>query len=280
MAYSIFLLFGLFSVPISLLSGSDLYTTVDRLSSIIDNLNDLHKEILITEMELTRFYYLGERSDLWMPRITNFKSLVEEIQTIEPNIGVESIQLLPMPGYMLEIREHDQIMLGLYNILRSISALEGIEYYSASRRKMRTFFKTFYAVSSLENPERKADPLVKVIPETASILVAQQDLTFGKNFSRLTYGYDGNNITLSLENLKTMWYGIIPLISPLHMQIHLIVVPLEDYILFYGNSAVKTTISIFGIEKSKTDSFYNRIKALYNWFSLQVSSKDTFLTKF
>ena len=259
--------------------SQDLYRAVDRLSGIIPELNDQKKESLIVEKELTRFYYSNDEVTVNIPQAPFAESVKKQLDSIHPTIGVETVLLLPMPAHIRNIEDRDTLMLTLYNIMRRVSTIEGVEYYSASRGHMRIFFDQFYAVSGINDPERKEDPLVTTVPETDTITVFQQDLTFGKNYSTLIYKQEDRYISLSIKNLKTMWYGIIPLIGPKHMQIHLIVFPFDDYIVFYGNSGVKTNISLFGIEKSKTDSFYNRIMALFNWFSNQIASSDAFSNK-
>jgi hypothetical protein len=249
-----------------------LYSTVDDLSTVIEDLSDLDKEQLITEGKVTRFYYSEDPVNTLMPDMDISSVITGELKEIDPNIGVETLNIISLPEELQESGDKKAQMLTIYNILRSVSSIEGIDYYSASRERMRTFFKQFYRVENTENTRKLPDPTVEKIPAEDSFLVFQEDLTFGKNFSRLTYRYNGNYISLSIENLKTMWYGILPLIGAHNMQVHLIVFPFGDYLIFYGNSGVHTLVSLLGIEKSKTDSFYNRIQALFNWFSRQVDS--------
>jgi hypothetical protein len=269
--YAIVLTIILFSSLPAICFPDSIYITVDRLSSLIPSLTDLDKEELIVNKKLTRFYYDEQQIDLYMPEMPIAEEITDTIRTIEPNMGVESVYLLRIPSSAEYEDDGEQFMLGLYNLLRNVSSLEGIEYYSASRSRMRTFFKQFYPVKSVENPEKVEDPLVDSIPSYDTMTIFQHDLTFGKNFSSLVYRYANPFINLSITNLKTMWYGILPLIGPEHMQIHLVITPFRDHIIFYGNCGVKMAISLFGIEKSKTDSFSNRIEALYNWFSKEAS---------
>lgn len=269
--YAIVLTVILLAVIPSVCFTDSMYITVDRLSTIIPALTDLNKEELIVNKKLTRFYYDNEQIDLYMPETAIADEITEAVRGIEPNMGVESLYLLPIPDSVDYEENEEQFMLGLYNLLRNVSSIEGIEYYSASRGRMRTFFKQFYPVKSVENPEQVKDTFADHIPAQDTMTVFQQDLTFGKNFSKLVYRYDYPFINLSITNLKTMWYGIFPLIGPEQMQIHLVITPFRDHIVFYGNCGVKTNISLFGIEKSKTDSFSNRIEALYNWFSKEAN---------
>lgn len=269
-AFAIFQILLLSSLSFTSLEAADIYRTVDGLSVLIENLSDLDKETLIVKNELTRFYYKDEAVGVWLPSAKMSENIKREITNIDPNIGVETIRIMPIPERLGDVSSEERLMLNLYNTIRQVSTIEGIDYYSASRGHTRTFFKEFYVVDKVNSTKKLPDPLVKSVPEKDTIIVLQQDLTFGKNYSELTYRHADGYISLSIMNMKTMWYGIIPLIAPNNMQIHLIIRPIEDFILFYGNSAVKTTISAFGIEKSKTESFQNRIIALYNWFSKQV----------
>ena len=70
-------------------------------------------------------------------------------------------------------------------------------------------------------------------------------------------------------NKTKMKYKFIPMVKPEKMSINLFILPMEDGLLFYGVSAAETT-SFLGLERSNKESFYNRIKAMYNWFSDQL----------
>lgn len=223
---------------------------------------------LEAERELTRYFY--EPADLvYFPLLPDDlgRAIVSDIGEISPNVGVESLFLLEVPGLSVSghTRQGREDLLKIYNTLRSVSSLEGVEYYSASRQRMRIFFKEAYVINDISSRERVSDPLVESVPREEVLLIHQRDLTFGKNTSEAVYRHSEDVINLSLTNLGIMRYALIPFIQERGMRTHLIVLPMEGYIGFYAYCGVET-ISFLGIEKSKSDSFYNRMKALYTWF--------------
>ena len=225
-------------------------------------------EVLKSEGELTRYIYEGDTLRFFPILPEQMRaSILSDIDEIEPTVGVESLFLMETPGLTASNLNGagSTAMLEIYNTLRRISTLEGVQYYSASRQRMRTFFKEAYVIADESSRERLPDPLVDQIPGDATVFIHQRDLTFGKNISEGVYRYSGRVINLSLTNLQIMRYALIPFIQPRDMQTHMIILPMEGYIGFYGYCGVET-ISFLGIEKSKSDSFYNRMKALFSWF--------------
>ena len=223
---------------------------------------------LESEGELTRYFYAP--GDLaYFPALPEdiAGAVVADIEGTSPNVGVESLFLLEVPGLAVShesgLERGD--LLTIYNTLRTVSSLEGVEYYSASRKRMRTFFREAYAISDISSRERVPDPLVESVPREETVLIHQRDLTFGKNTSEAVYRHSKDVINLSLTNLEIMRYALLPFIQERGMRTHLIILPMDGYIGFYAYCGVET-ISFLGIEKSKSDSFYNRMKALYTWF--------------
>ncbi|WP_041623183.1 DUF6675 family protein [Spirochaeta thermophila] len=190
-----------------------------------------------------------------------------DLEDLSPTIGVESLFRLPMPS---SLREGSDPILDLYNILHRVSTMKGIQYYSASRGRMRTMFHDAYRIASPEAREPVPDLTFTELPhEPVSITIFQDDSSFGKNLYRITYRVEGSFILLSMENLDTLAYmGLIPLVSPGGLRTHLVIVPRGEELMFYGICGVRT-IRFFGMEK-RYASFYNRIVALKNWFQSQL----------
>jgi hypothetical protein len=197
-------------------------------------------------------------------------TLAEEIDALDPRLGIEARFYLPLPT---EVLQRPAFELELYNILRSVSTMEGIKYYSASREKMRTFYHESYAVAGPDGDERIPDPLVSRIPREDRIHVYQKDSSFGKNIQQLDYTYAAGNVLIRMENLTTMFYnGFIPLVADGNLLTYLVVEPREEAIVFYGHLAVKVG-ALFGMEDRARNSFHNRIKALYDWFTQRVEQE-------
>lgn len=136
---------------------------------------------------------------------------------------------------------------------------------------MRTLFYESYVVEDADGSERRPDPRPTELTGTDQIYIYQHDSSFGRNVLELTYTVSQDAIRLRMRNLTRMLYrGIIPAVGPEELGLNLVVHPLGDKVLFYGNSAANP-ISLLGMEARVQRSFYNRLVALYQWFVSQTS---------
>ncbi|NBF39024.1 MAG: hypothetical protein GVY14_01280, partial [Spirochaetes bacterium] len=218
---------------------------------------DSYRE-LIAEGSLKHFFTDSVNLAL-APQVPGLENTRTALEEMEPKIGVEALFLLRDRLAGDSEMERD---LALYNIFRSVSTMEGIEYYSASRERMRIFYEESYAVADPDSREPLPDPTVSQIPRRDRIHVYQRDSSFGRNVYTVEYVRREDAYLMSMTNLTRMYYGIFPVVAPENLEIHLTVVETEEGYLFYGACGVNV-ISLFGLEDRAKDSFYNRIEALY-----------------
>jgi hypothetical protein len=247
-------------------AGDEGYVSGSVLAAVAGQVPGLSQEelkILSVEGAVTNLYTAPDR-----PRLApGFSEQIrEDLDSAEPRLGVEVLFLAPAP---------DGPAAGplVFNTLQKISTMAGIEYYSQSRGRMRTLFYESYVIDDPDNRNRLPDPVSSVVPARDRLYVFQRDSSFGRNVYQLDYRVDGEIIFLTMTNLTRMLYqGFIPAVGPEQLVFHIIVEPIEDELLFYGNSAANAPTA-FGIEDRIQMSFYNRIVALYNWFTGEVSSR-------
>lgn len=220
---------------------------------------------LRTGERVTRFYDHPDEIAL-LPETAFAAHILRSLDELEPRIGVETLYLLPLPS---EVTGQPEFSLRLYNVLRSISTMEGIEYYSASRGRMRVFYVESYAIGGPQDRRRIADPLVGSVPPHDRIYAYQQDSSFGRNTYSLDYRHQAGQLGLTMVNLTRMSYGIVPLVGDGNLEIHLAIIPTTEGLLFYGNCGVRV-IGLFGMQDRVQNSFSNRIDAIYRWFSSRV----------
>ncbi len=246
-------LFILISILLSLFSGLSAEETLipDELMSKLKS-----------EGEVVRYFY-GDLDLTFMPDGALTEYIRSDLNGLDATIGVEAIFLMDMPAKLASAPDRD---LAIYNILNRVSTLTGIEYYSASRERMRTLFRHSYRVKSTDEKDALPDIVFSEIPAAQDVTVFQEDLTFGKNYVSNLYRYEDSRFLLQVNNLTTMWYYILPLVKPGNFRMDLLIIPQENNLIFYGACSVDSA-KLFGIEKSKKDSFYNRIKAMQNWFT-------------
>lgn len=149
-------------------------------------------------------------------------------------------------------------------ILRSLSRLEGIEYFSTSRQKMRTLYSSSYAVASPENRKKIDDPVTGGA-DGKTIFALQKDLTFGEYLYRYDYRETADSVAFYSRNIDSLKYSLLKLINPERMRISLVVQDLGDYMLIYSLTRVDF-FAVPGIEGKINASFTTRAEAVYKWF--------------
>lgn len=205
-----------------------------------------------------------------IPEVTLRPEIEERINELELSVGTEILIRYRNEAIDFDI---EASRLKIYNILRSISTMEGIEYYSASRKRMRTLFAQSYVIDGPDKQERVPDPKVEEIPAYSRLYIFQKDLTFGGNVYRSEYRYSGQYFLLTNLNTTTMRYFLLPMVKPEQSVTYILLIPAGKEILFYGVAGAHT-MSFFGLERKRENSFYNRLKAIYGWFTKRV--EDSF----
>ncbi len=192
-------------------------------------------------------------------------SVRQDIVSLDPTFAVEVLFLVPAP----ELARHVDVE--LVTVLQSISTMEGIEYYSESRGRMRTLFHESHLIRDPEQPARLPDPTATALPDGETLYAYQRDSSFGRNVLELTYVATVEGVRLRMRNLTRMLYrGVLPAVGPESLEIDLVVVPVQGHVLFYGVAAARAA-PLFGLEDRVERSFTNRLEALYRWFLGRVS---------
>lgn len=204
-----------------------------------------------------------------VPAIPERQELVQTVRSTSLTTGVELLRLHEGRTDYSTPEAH----LRIYNLLRSISTMKGLEYYSASRKKMRTLFAESYLVDGPNSGLPQPDPVVTSIPAYSTACVFQEDLTFGKNYYSAAYRYGGNYFLVDNRNLTTMRYLLVPMVRPGDSLSILVLIPAGRRILFYGLSGAHTA-RFFGLERAKEDSSYHRLQALYGWFTQRLEALE------
>jgi hypothetical protein len=198
----------------------------------------------------------------WTPAHGLAVRVVRSIASEKPDVVVEALYLWKKPKSVSPSAE----TLALYNILLSVSSLQGIEYWSASRDKMRLFYEESWRVVSPSNTTRIPDQTVAVLSPSESITVWQKDLTFGGNLNRVDYTSAADGVLMESVNLTKMSYGIVPVASPGTLKVRVLVLSVDEGLLFWVVSSANATV-IPGVRGKLESSFGNRAEAIFRWFS-------------
>jgi hypothetical protein len=220
--------------------------------------------------KLSQFTPSGYRIDL-APRMWTTDTIERSLRDLDPTFALESVYLLPLQE---GIRSADDPELFVYNVLRSISTMEGIDYYSHTRDRRRELFHESTVINNPEDQTPVEDPLVSRIPRYDQIYAFQHDSSFGKNSYSVTYRYDVGAYYLRLVNLTPVRYlGVIPVVSREAMHVYVSILATDEGLVFYGYAAVDV-LTTLGMEDRLKNSFENRVEAIFNWFQDEVDARS------
>ena len=209
---------------------------------------------------------LKNPAPLLLPEHDGIKSIFEEIRRgLDPSIMVETLLQYKKPQNAGSAVWSESERLGLFNQALALSTLAGIQYYSASRKAMRTFYETSWVISGADNKEIVPDPVCAAVPPSLILYARQKDLTFGDNIYRYEYRSFADAFVLIQENLTTMSAGIIPAVGKNKLRSFMAVYDCGDSLLIYAASMAKT-VSLPGMGERIGNSFTNRAQAIVKWY--------------
>ena len=199
-----------------------------------------------------------------LPRHGELGRFVAEIQnSLEPNLFVETLSLYRKP-HVAEWSGIEQT--SLLNQFVALSTLAGIQYYSESRKTMRTFYESSGVIDNPTHKNPLPDPVYSALPDSLMLYARQKDLTFGDNIYRYSYHTGKDYLFFVQENLTAMNSGIIPAIGKNKLHSLVAVIDSGDSLLIYA-AAMAKTVSLPGMGERIGASFTNRAKAILKWFN-------------
>jgi len=215
--------------------------------------------------EITRFHKGNLSTSLCpIPELT--ATMRNGHQNSAANMNIETLLAAPVPTIAAAGTDRQKLFLALYNVLHRFKSMEGIEYYSESRKQMRVFFIKSSLVRSPEDRSSLADPVYAAIEPAHSLFAMQEDSTFGNNLYRIEIkpiSQDG--LHLRMQNMEQIWYGIVPVLAGQGLDMHVVIKLQGSWMIFYGQTGLSAP-QAFGIDEKAQNSFYNRLVALYDWF--------------
>jgi hypothetical protein len=245
------------------------YASVQVFAVPLEELISADKiKVLLTGERPTEIQFKDPSPHL-IPNNAGLKQIISRIQTeLGPTVMVETLYLYKKPAGSGDWTRDEQT--ALYNQALALSTLAGLQYYSASRGAMRTFYETSTVIDSPSGKKPRGDPLYPVPPAQLTIYARQKDLTFGDNI----YKYDYHIIPPGLivfiqENLTTMTAGIIPAVGKNKLRSAVAVIDAGNYLLVYAASMAKAA-ALPGIRDRIGNSFSNRAEAILTWFAGQA----------
>jgi hypothetical protein len=157
----------------------------------------------------------------------------------------------------------------LLNGVLAISTLAGIQYYSASRETMRTFYEYSRVIDSPDSGREFPDPAYPEPPAGLSLYARQRDLTFGENLYEYRYQAGPDSLIFVQRNLTALKIGIIPAVGRDRLRSLVAVIDAGDDLVVYAVSLARAA-AIPGLGDRIGNSFTNRAQAILGWFKARA----------
>ncbi len=230
------------------------------LAALAPGLTPADLASLVNTGEVTREFEAGGKAAL-APQSGLTAGLLAQIGSFSYTTGVELLCVASR-----QRGDDAGELLRWYNILRSVSTLKGLTFYSPVYHHQEVLFRDSYAVDGPMDEKPIPDPTVGWIPQDSKITLMQNDATFGPNLYELDYRASSDAIAVTMINLEPLTFLFIPVMGARDMQIRIIVMPYKDCRIFYGNVVAKAT-TFLGLGDKVQASALARLQALYDWFT-------------
>ena len=251
------------------LFAKNLDSVPDSVLSVLDSFLSAEDRItLVKQGHLFRSVYNQENA---VPRIV---PLFAVPQTFAENWNKATSTFLIEAVYLYQkTQDGEKDISKIARVVRSVSKLEGLQYYSSSRKKMRTLYEASYSIDDPKTAGRIADPVDNPAADF-SIYVLQKDLTFGKNIYRYRFCTDADSAGFMLTNVGVLKYSIFKAIEPENLETSIAVTDLGEYLLIHMLTRAHFTAPSAFRERVQ-NSFRTRGEAVYGWFITQYEKSVT-----
>lgn len=154
-------------------------------------------------------------------------------------------------------------------ILRSVSKMQGMQYYSNGEKKWTILYHDAYCVSGPTEKTKIPDNTAGTADGVVQYCLLN-DNSLGKTNYKVSYFQTETEIAMQLENTTAVTYGPIKAVKPENLHINLVMTICDDYVVIYMN--VKANFLSLGfLEKRMQRSLLARLDAIFNWFSEEIS---------
>ena len=205
-----------------------------------------------------------------LPRHAGLKKHIDALrQELDPGIMVETLHIYEKPREADKTAWSASEEASLYNSVLALSTLAGLQYFSASRGVMRTFYETSSVIDSPATRKPLPDPVYARPLAELTLYARQKDLTFGDNIYQYEFYSMPGTMVFIQQNLTSLTAGIIPAVGKNNLRSVVAILDAGEYILIYAASMAKT-IALPGMKERVGISFANRAEAVLIWFKGQA----------
>lgn len=157
-------------------------------------------------------------------------------------------------------------------ILNSVQSLEGISYWSESRKKTRTLFSDYYRIVSLDDRTKQPDPTASDLGtgKTWEFLAYQKDLTFSGLVVRYRIRQEQDCMVMMNENATPLKLALLPVVSAGNMKNGILIIPCAEGLLVYFAASIQAWDAAAGRVFESTE---NKSLAVLRWFADKAAAQ-------
>ena len=184
----------------------------------------------------------------------------------EPAFVIENLYMLPKSKIGTGNPQKTTIQYAS-KVIRSISRMEGMQYYSSTHKKYMTLYKNAYSIKGPEDRTKVADDTAG--SADGKVLYSMlDDASFGKTNYRLEYNQTETEVAAFFSNTTPMYVGPVKAIENDNLKISMVIIDCGDNMMVYMLIQAKFP-ALSMLENMMYDSFSSRLDAIYKWFLLQ-----------
>lgn len=157
-------------------------------------------------------------------------------------------------------------------ILNSVQSLEGIRYWSESRKKTRTLFSDYYRVVSPEDRTKQPDPSAIDLRtgKAWEFLAYQKDLTFSGLVVRYRIRQEQDFMVMMNENATQLKLALLPVVASGNMKNGILIIPCAEGLLVYFAASIQA----FDFAANRVfESTENKSLAVLRWFADKAAAQ-------
>jgi len=165
--------------------------------------------------------------------------------------------------YLISKRTPDNDIDRASHVIRAISTMEGIKYYSNTRRKIDVLYPFCYMI---DDPAKKNKmPDVLGVVEDKQYYFYQKDNSLGVCVYALNFSQTNTELSILATNLDPIKVFLLTGVKERNLQIYILVSDVgSDFLMYVLVQSIIPPITI--IENVMTKSFSSRADALAEWF--------------
>lgn len=240
--------------------------------SIQELLGDELAQDLIAAGKITVSEHAGMNLKI-VPRHPALVNLLNQnIQTLKPNLMVESLFLYTKPSSANKNAWSAKERLAIYNEIVKLSTLTDVKYFLRTRKKTYTLYEFCSIVDDIYAQNSLPDPTFKTIPANSSFFVRQTDTILGDNVYSYVYETSASVFIVSQKNIFSFRWATIRLVEEDGLRSFAAMFDTGPYILFYGAVMSKAYFIPPGAKKTILSAVSSRVTGMLKWAVQRVDA--------